>query len=534
VERLTGGIDAATTSGSNAGGGQAPPDDREVALRAEGITKTYGETRVLDQVSFALQRGHIHCLLGSNGSGKSTFIKILAGVVKGDAGGSFSVMGTTVEADGVTPGFAQARRMHFVHQDPAVFAELTVADNLVIDRGFPRNVLGGIQRRRLHREAGEWLERFNIDIDPASPMKLLRPATRTMVAIARALRESGENAPSLLILDEPTAALPEPDVKLLLATLREQATLGHTILYVTHALPEVLAVADAVTILRDGQNVATLERPEIVETTLIRHIVGHDLAERGPSKDPRGGGSAMLRVDGISVGRLKNVTFSVSEREVVGLAGLQGSGRSTLLKAVFGARSLEDGRIFLAGSEAVAEDPCAAVKLGIAYVPEDRAGDAAFMELTLADNLAIADLGRFWRWGVMRSRTVHRWADSTIDTFGIRATGPRQLMSRLSGGNQQKAVLARWMVRNPRLLLLDEPTQGVDVGARQDLYGMIRTSVGKGASVLLASSDHEELAEICDRVLVLRGGGIAAQLTSGEISPERITHLTYVDGKDTV
>jgi ribose transport system ATP-binding protein len=494
------------------------------ALAVERLSKTFGPTRALRDVSLAIAPGRVHGLVGGNGSGKSTLIKVLAGVHRGDPGGTLRVDGDAVAADAMTPALAMRHGLRFVHQDPAVFAELTVAENLALGSaaGFPRR-LGRIAWRELRAGAERLLRRFEIDARPSDRLEDLRPAQRTMVAIARALQGGG----SVLVLDEPTASLPEPEVETLLAAIRRYAAAGQTILYVSHRLEEVLSLVDDVTVLRDGQHVLTRPAAGLGIDELVAAIVGRSL-EHAPS---RGGdhGPVRLAVRGLTGGPLKDVTLDVHGGEVVGIAGLLGAGRSELLRMIFGAYERDAGTLALDGVAYAPGSPAEAMDAGVAFVPEDRARDAAFADLSVTANLSVARLGHFRR-GARLDRTAERAAaDRSIAVFGIRCPGRDAPLSALSGGNQQKVVVARWLSRAPRLLLLDEPTQGVDVGARAELYDVIAEAGADGLGVLLVSSDLEELARVCDRVLVLRDGRITAQARGGALTAHRLTELLHAE-----
>ncbi|HEY1853856.1 MAG TPA: sugar ABC transporter ATP-binding protein [Solirubrobacterales bacterium] len=495
-------------------------------LRVEGLTKAYGETQALAGVSFELRRGSIHALLGGNGSGKSTAVKILAGVERADRG-ELAVGDERIDARAMTPGRAREAGLRFVHQQASTFPSLTVAENLAIGHGFPHDALGRVRWRAVRRRSRAVLQRFGIDADPSTPLAELGPASRAMVAIARALQDQEGEADGILVLDEPTASLPAEEVRLLLAALQRYAAAGQTILYITHRLEEVLDVADTATILRNGEVVATVDRGSVDHESLVELIVGRrvewGLSQR--SGEDRAG-EPVLRASGVCGGRVRDASFSLAAGEVVGVAGLLGSGRSTLLRVIFGATPLEAGELELDGSAVRRRTPREAMRAGIAYVPEDRLSEGAFPALSVAENLAITVPGRYFGRGRWQRRRERREACGLVDTYGIKAGSIDSSFASLSGGNQQKVVLARWMQRQPRLLLLDEPTQGVDMGARAEIWKLVRGAVRQGAAALVVSSDFEELARTCDRILVMREGRIAAELRGEEINEESIDRST--------
>ncbi|MFE4757921.1 sugar ABC transporter ATP-binding protein [Streptomyces mirabilis] len=499
---------------------------RDGMLRLRGLAKTYSGVRVLGPVDLDLAPGEIHCLLGGNGSGKSTLIKCLAGIVRADPGGTVRSGESELAVADLDPARARALGMHFVHQQYGVFLPLSVADNIAAADRYPIRFPGRIDRARLEQSARKALERLSLTIDPAQPMSQLSPAARTLVAIARALKGADDPHGSLLVLDEPTASLPAAEVAELLTVLRSLADAGQKILYVTHHLDEVLAVADRCTVLRDGKVSARLHREQLDKQTLVDAIAGRAVASGRPrdradrDQDGHDPQPPVLTVRNLRAGRLGPVGFDLDRGEIVGVAGLLGSGRSTLLRCLFGALHRSSGTTTYQGRSVSFGSPAEAMRAGVAFVPEDRAAESAFLDLSLADNLVAA--GRRRRWWISPA-SVRQAGRNAIADYSVRSHGPDQLMSRLSGGNQQKVVLARWLTTRPALLMLDEPTQGVDVGARAELHGLIRQYAAAGGSVLVASSADEELASLCDRVLVLRDGHIAASLSGTGLTTETIT-----------
>ncbi|MDY7103043.1 MAG: sugar ABC transporter ATP-binding protein [Actinomycetota bacterium] len=493
------------------------------SLLADGVSKHFGGTAALTDATLRVRRGTVHALIGGNGSGKSTLIKILAGVHAADRG-TIDVHGITWSAADPDPQRARAAGLRFVHQDLGLVDELTVAENVALDDGFPTTRWGRVRWRRLHDDVADLLARFEIGAAPDQPVGTLRPAARTMVAIARASRD--EDGDVVLVLDEPTASLPHHESDLLLDYVRGRAARGQTIVVVSHRLGEVLAVADDVTALRDGRVAGTVVDRATDEDELVELIAGRAV-DRGRRSTGHPVGDPVLQVEGLRSGAVRDLDLTVRSGEIVGLAGLQGSGRSSVLRALFGTSSSVGGAMLLDGAAYAPRDVADAMGRGVVLVPEDRLADAAFADLSVCDNVSAAVVRRYWR-GWLRRDEQRRDTDELVDRYAIRAAGSTALFSTLSGGNQQKAVLARWLRRRPRLVLLDEPTQGVDVVARSDIYDTIREVARSGAAVLVASSDLEELETLCDRVVVLRGGRIAGELAAWEATPDRLTHLAQV------
>lgn len=495
------------------------------ALSVIGATKVFGTNRAVDNVSFELAPGQVHAFLGGNGSGKSTLIKMLAGVERADAG-RIEVSGETIELSDMTPARAAQCGLRFVHQQRSTFPELTVAENLAIGGpGFPVGRGARIQWRRSYQETADLLERFEIDARPDQLLGELGPARQAMVAIARALQSMGDGS-GILVLDEPTASLPDTEVRQLLDAIRRRADRGQTIVLVTHRLDEVYAVADNAVLLRNGHLAGEVVPRSVRKAELVELMIGRAVDEVQPGGEATAG-ETVLEVEDLSAGPVHQANLTLRAGEVVGVAGLVGSGRSSLLKALFGALPHVSGSVRVDGTSVALTSPRKAMCAGVALVPENRAEDAAFSELSLAENLSITAIGSYWRGGVIRQRRERRDAERLLKDYLIKAESLSEPLSILSGGNQQKAIVARWLRRQPRVLLLDEPTQGVDVGARVEIYTLIRRAVEAGATALVVSSDSEELATICDRVVVMHHGRIVGEVPRAALTSNRIERLAH-------
>ncbi len=506
-----------------------------LALRLEGVDKHFGGTQALRDASLFVRRGTVHALLGGNGSGKSTIIKILAGVYQADHG-ALEVNGTSYDLGSYTSDTAQAAGLRFVHQDLGLFLELSVEENFALDAGYPRRRGGRIDWRSLRRRVAVLLERYELDIDQRRPLRDLRPSDRTMVAIARALQDQRaqdqtENSTDLvLVLDEPTASLAARESERLMEQVRRRAQLGQTVLLVSHRLREVLSVAEDFTVFRDGEVAGRLVASEPTQDELIEVMAGGLV----PALRPTGSIShatdrPVLQIRDLHSGPVRGVDLTVHAGEIVGLAGLVGSGRSSLLETVFGVVQPTSGTMTLDGRPHQPQHVDEAVAAGVGLVPEDRAGEAAFADLTVRDNLAFAKLNEYWAKRWMPRSVETSAAERLINSFGIKVASPRALFSSMSGGNQQKAVIARWLQRDPTLLLLDEPTQGVDVMSRSDIYAVIREAAKAGLAVLVASSDMSEIHALADRVLVLSNGIVTDEIPAGELDTEGLTRLVLRD-----
>ena len=495
-----------------------------VAIATRGLSKTYNGTLALDSLDLELRRGEIHALLGGNGSGKSTTIKILAGVVPPDAGGVLTINDEEVPAEAWTPARAHSAGLRFVHQQPAVFPDLSVAENLAIGAQFPRGLGGRIDWSMLNSRTRDLLAKYNVPAQPTAPLRSLRAADRSRVAIIRAMQDLVEGDEGVLILDEPTAALPDAEVEHLLDALRVYAENGQTILYVSHRLDEVLSVADRITVLRDGRKVATVEANGLRESDLIELIVGRPIERAFPSAQVETSTDAAMTIRGLAGGPLHGVDLTLRRGEVLGIAGLLGSGRSELLRMLFGAYPIERGHVQLEGLDYRPGSPDAAMKAGVAYVPEDRQADAVLTGCSVRQNLSAGQASTYFQRLMWRHRQERADSARSISDFLIRVAGDQQPIETLSGGNQQKVILARWLRQHPKVLLLDEPTQGVDVGARAEIYQLVRKATAAGTSVILVVSEPEELAHASDRVAILRGGRITT-VVEQPLDAHRLTEL---------
>jgi len=494
------------------------------ALSVAGLTKRFGATLALDDAALSVRPGTVHALLGGNGSGKSTAIKVLAGVHQADTG-RVQIGGRDQDLASWSAADARAAGLRFVHQDLGLFDGLSIAENFAFASGFPTRSSTSIRWRSLHHRVREVLDDYELDVDPRTPINELRPADRTMVAIARALQDAsaGGERGLVLVLDEPTASLAQHESALLLSKLRRRAELGQTVLMVSHRMSEVLSVAHDFTVFRDGRTVATLVDAHPTEDELVELMAGRAVDALRPVGDTTATSSPRLSVRGLAGGPLRDVDLEATVGEIVGIAGLVGSGRSTLLRMLFGDRRPDAGEVTLDGRRYRPRDVSDAILSGVAYVPEDRAGEAAFPDLSIADNLSVTRLRSYWSARGMNRRREHAVGRGLISDFKVKAAGTTAPFSSMSGGNQQKVVLARWLQRDPSLLLLDEPTQGVDVMSRVDIYATIREAARRGAAVLVASSDASELRALCDRIVILRDGRADEVLDADGLDPDVLT-----------
>ena len=495
------------------------------SLQIGGLTKTFVGGHALREVDLRIAAGEVHALLGENGSGKSTLIKTLSGFHKPDPGASIQIAGEELVPGNPASSYALGAR--FVHQDLGLVEGCSISDNLAFGAGFPTR-FGTISDRAARERAQAALEGVGVDLDPDRMVAGLTPAEKTGIAVARALLEDPSSPVHLLVLDEPTARLPEGEVESLLAIVRRVSARGIGVLYVTHRLDEVFDVATTATVLRDGQRVTTQPIADLTRESLLHHLLGTVLEnqERPASRvDPHA--EPVLQLTGVSSHSVHDVDLTVRPGEIVGIAGITGSGRESLVGTVFGARGRDRGTVTVQGEVLRPGRPDLAMAAGVAYVPAERKTEGCFVDLPARENIAFGSLRQLWRWPHLRKSREVELATTWFERLDVRPrTGVDQAMSTFSGGNQQKIVYGKWFERTPVLFLLDEPTQGVDVGAKAELHAALFAAAVEGAAVLVSSSDTEELVAVCDRVLVLRLGEVAAELVGDQITPHALTRAS--------
>jgi ribose transport system ATP-binding protein len=487
-----------------------------VSLR--GVSKVFAGQWALKSVDLDLRPGEIHALLGKNGSGKSTLIKILAGVHHPETGSEALVRGAPLSLGSAR--HAHEAGLRFIHQDLGLADTLDVVDNLALGASYGGR--GWLSDRRERRRARRILAEHGLDVDVTQPVETLTAAQKSMLAIVRAVHDTPDGS-GLLVLDEPTASLPERDVEHLFALLANVRAKGITILYVTHRLPEVFQISDRVSVLRDGERVISRATAGLDHDSLAELIVGHAIARRerpAPTKLSASGRS--LVVKGLQGSLVHDVSFDLGQGEILGLTGLIGSGFEATLALIFGAAVPTAGKVLIDDRVVRLGRPAAAIASGIGYVPPDRKRLSAIQTWTLRENLTLTDVPTLGATPLLDGRADKRDAVDWLTRLHVDTTDSDRLLSSLSGGNQQRVVLGKWMRRGSRVLLLDEPTIGVDVGAKDRIYALLREAAAAGTSIVMASSDLQELEAVCGRVLVLRDGRIAAELEGKEITADRM------------
>jgi ribose transport system ATP-binding protein len=485
------------------------------ALSVRGLSKTFQGQQALRQVALELQPGEIHCLLGQNGSGKSTLIKILAGYHSPDPGSEASVFGTKVE---LGPHMADRSGLRFIHQDLGLIDSLSVADNMSLSGTYPGRFW--LSDREHVRSSQAILDSYGVQVDASVMIAELGLAARTLVAVVRALH-FGPTEHAILVLDEPTAALAESDKQLLFTLLREVQSRGQTILYVTHHLQEVFELGDRVTILRNGSVVATRPIGGLDHDSLVELILGRKLEALYPDHQ-ESAGVPVLQADQLSGGNLKELSVSVRAGEIVGVVGLAGSGAEDVPHLLFGAQHRYSGVVRVDGQEIRPNSPAAAIKAGIAFSPGERKRLAVVGDWTVRENITLPRIEGRGRLRWLSRRAEGRDVAPYVAKYGVHPADPEARLASLSGGNQQKVVIARWMRSGAHVFLLEEPTAGVDVGAKRAIYDAILEAAAGGSAILIMTSDFEEAASMCDRVLVCRDGGLGASVPRAEASTDRL------------
>ena len=477
------------------------------------ISKSFGGVQALKEVDFEIFPGEVHALLGENGAGKSTLIKIITGVQQPDSG-QLLLQGQPVSFANTRQ--AQLQGIAAIYQEPSLFPDLDLAENIFVGR----QPMGrqGVDWSRMYQEARGLLTRLGSSLDPHTKARELSVAQQQVVEIARALAINAK----VLIMDEPTSSLTRGEVEELFTTVRQLRETGTAIVFISHRLEELFALADRVTILRDGAYVGTQSMANVTTEDLIRMMVGRNLDQLFPKQDVAAG-PVVLQVENLSVeGSFSNVSFELRAGEIVGMAGLIGAGRTNVARAIFGIEPATSGTIRLDGRAVSIRNPRTAMQLGIGYVPEDRKEQGLVLEMSIAQNITLPVLRRFSRLSWLSAKGEQQAAIDSSKQLEVKMTGVGQLVGQLSGGNQQKVVLAKWLGTQPRVLILDEPTRGIDVGTKAAVHQLMSSLAAQGMAILMISSELPEILGMSDRILVMRTGRITGQFSRAEATQEKL------------
>ena len=486
-------------------------------IEMTGIMKSFGTNQVLDNAGFFLRDGEVHALMGENGAGKSTLMKILTGVYTRD-GGIVKVNGQEVNYS--NPQEAEAAGIVFIYQELNVMFDLTVEENLFMGKEITKG-FGICDKKAMRAKAEEVLERMGVSIPVDTVMSDLSVGQQQMIEICKALLVDAK----VIIMDEPTAALTQSETAALFEVIENLKKRGVSIVYISHRMEEIFELCDRITVLRDGQYIDTCEIKDITMDDVVKMMIGREIGERYPSRN-HSVGKTVFEVKGLSrKGAFNDVSFTVGAGEVLGVSGLMGAGRTEIMQAVFGYLPADSGEILIDGQPVKIKNPMDAMKAGIGFITEDRKVEGLMLDKTIRENIALANLGTISGSGVISKAKEKSLISRGIEEFKIRCFGTEHECGNLSGGNQQKVVLAKWIYTEPKILILDEPTRGVDVGAKKEIYNVINDMARKGVAIIMVSSELPEILGMSDRVMVVREGDVRGILNIENASQESIMTL---------
>jgi ABC-type sugar transport system ATPase subunit len=489
-------------------------------LELRNISKNFPGVRALADVSFDLKAGEVHALVGENGAGKSTLLSCMNGLQQPNEG-QIRIEGVPVAF--ATPTVAIEYRLAMVHQELVLCPNLTVAQNMFLGRE-PRGSFGRIDRATMNRKASALLDAIGVRIDPDRELRTLSLNEQQIVEICRALATD----PKVIVLDEPTASLNDDQVAHLLSVVKMLKARGLGIVYVSHRLNEVLEISDRITVLRDGRVVTTLDAAGVTEPLLVSHMVGKAKADVQNVYRPREQGDVLLKVDRLGkAGKFRDVSFELRRGEILGVAGLLGCNREAVAQALFGATQADEGRIVIDRTEAKLKSPHDAIRLGVAYMPADRKHEGLVLGMNVADNASMTTLGTVGKWGVLRHGRVRRLTSDLVRLLSIKVSGLSQKASQLSGGNQQKIVIGKWIARKSGIVIAEDPTRGVDIGAKAEIWDALQTLAEEGRALILMTTELQEMLHVCDRIIVMSRGRITGEFQRSEFSAEAITQRFF-------
>ena len=483
-------------------------------LELKNITKTYPGVVALNNVSVTFQQGEVHAVMGENGAGKSTMIKIISGAINPDPGGEIIFDGKSYTQ--MTPALSAENGVAVIYQDINLVTPMTVAENMFMGRKMGK----GYSKRRLNALAQEIFDEYGFQLDPAMRVERLSPANQQMVEIARAI----SNNAKIMIMDEPTAPLAAAEVDLLFSIIAKLKAKGVTVIYISHRMDEVFQITERVTVLRDGQYVTTINTADTNRQQLVNLMVGRELNENFPTrKTPVG--DVILEAKNLTGNSVENISFRLHRGEVLGFAGLVGSGRSETMELICGAKKMDSGEVWMNGQKMHITSPASAIEHGIGLIPEDRKEQGVILFNTVKFNTSLSAAHKLTKFGFISGKKNREMAEKYRETLRIKVPHIDQMVVNLSGGNQQKVVLAKTLAADPDVIIFDEPTKGIDVGAKQEIYNLMNELVAQGKAIIMVSSDMEEILGMSDRIIVLHEGLVSGELRREEFSQERVLHL---------
>lgn len=486
-------------------------------IEMRGIDKSFGGNAVLKEAGFLLDHGEIHALMGENGAGKSTLMKILTGVYTKDAG---QIIVDGQEVCYKNPQEAEKAGIVFIHQELNVLFDLTVEENMFLGKEI-HGRFGVCDKKAMRAEVRKILDRLGVSIDPQQRMSELSVGQQQMIEIAKALMVDAK----VIIMDEPTAALTQSETEVLFQVVRSLKEKGVSIVYISHRMEEIFELCDRITVLRDGSYIDTKRIQDTDMNDVVKMMIGREIGERYPLREASIG-EVVFKVEGLTCpGVFKDVSFEVHAGEVLGVSGLMGAGRTEIMQAIFGNMPHVTGKLFLNGEEIHNHNPGQAMKNGIGFITDDRKTEGLMLEESIRKNISLANLGRISRRGVLRKKEERELVQKGIEELHIKCFGPEHECGRLSGGNQQKVVFAKWIYTDPKVLILDEPTRGVDIGAKKEIYNIINDLAAKGVAIIMVSSELPEVLGMADRIMVVREGLVRGILSKEEADQENIMIL---------
>ena len=486
-------------------------------IEMRGIDKSFGSNQVLKQAGFTLESGEVHALMGENGAGKSTLMKILTGVYTKDAG---TVLVDGKEVNYKNPQEAEKAGIVFIYQELNVMFDLTVEENLFMGKEI-HGKFGICDRKAMQKKAREALNTLGVDISPKTVMSELSVGQQQMVEICKALMADAK----VIIMDEPTAALTQSETVALIKVIESLRKKGVSMVYISHRMEEIFELCDRITVLRDGSYIGVKNIPETNMNEIVKMMIGREIGERYPSRDVKIG-KEVLKVKGLTrKGTFHDVSFSVRAGEVLGVSGLMGAGRTEIMQAIFGNLSYESGSIEIDGKEVKISNPRQAMEQGIGFITEDRKTEGLMLDKSIRENISLCNLGRISKSSVISKEAEKNMVAEAIKDLHIKCFGPYHECNNLSGGNQQKVVLAKWILTNPKILILDEPTRGVDIGAKKEIYSIINKLAAQGVAIIMVSSELPEVLGMSDNIMVVREGEVRGIISYEEANQERVMTL---------
>ncbi|WP_102275518.1 sugar ABC transporter ATP-binding protein [Cytobacillus massiliigabonensis] len=484
-------------------------------IQMKGISKAFSGNIVLEKVDFEIMPGEVHALMGENGAGKSTLMKILTGIYERDAG-TVSVRGNEVHFKNAKE--AEMAGIAVIHQELNIIPYLTVTENMFLGKEMTFGKFGITKDKEMQQKTKEYLNRLGIDIDPSIEAGKLSVGQQQMIEIARAVAANTE----VLIMDEPTAALTDREIEALFKVIDSLKEQGVGIVYISHRMEEIFQICDRISVLRDGQFIGVKAIPETNFDEIVKMMVGRQLGDRFPDRDTAIG-SERLKVENFtSKGSFENVDFSIHQGEILGVAGLMGAGRTEIMEAIFGYRKVQEGKLFIDGKEIKIKSPFDAIKAGIGFITEDRKSEGLVLDLSVRENFSLTNLKKISKKNIISAKQEASFVDEMIKKLHVKTSSSEQLVKSLSGGNQQKIVIGKWLGINPKILILDEPTRGVDVGAKKEIYQIMNELTKLGVSIIMVSSELPEILGMSDRILVIHEGKVSAILNKSEADQEII------------